>query len=120
MQPRIDLGRSFDQRYHSYLGYVLFARGEAGGEAREFSVRIGSGAQAKHAFRAGDRVSGAARPVLDPERETADLYKASALKLTLERTGTLSETLDALEAARGDANARVKTACEAALLVLRK
>jgi len=77
IQPRIDLGRSFDQRQHSYLGYVLFLRGEAG----EFSVRIGPGAQAKHAFRAGDRVSGAAHPVADREREPAELYKASALKL---------------------------------------
>ena len=81
VQPRIDLGRSFDQRQHSYLGYVLFLRGEAGGEAREFSVRIGPAAQAKHAFRAGDRVSGAAHPVADRARETAELYKASALKL---------------------------------------
>lgn len=81
VQPRIDLGRSFDQRQHSYLGYVLFLRGAAGGEAREFSLRIGPGAQAKHAFRAGDRVSGAAQPVAERERETADLYKASALKL---------------------------------------
>jgi hypothetical protein len=81
VQPRIDLTRSFDQRQHSYLGYLLLVRGEAGGEAREFSVRIGPGAQAKHAFRAGDRVSGAAHPVLDPEREVAEFYKASALEL---------------------------------------
>ena len=60
VQPRIDLLRSFDQRQHSYLGYLLLLRGEAGGQGREFSARIGPGAQAKHGFRAGDSVSGAA------------------------------------------------------------
>jgi hypothetical protein len=83
VQPRIDLGRSFDQRQHSYLGYVLLLRGEA----RELWVRIGPGAQAKHAFRAGDRVAGAAHPVADRERETADLYKASALRLVARAAG---------------------------------
>lgn len=90
VQPRIDLGRSFDQRQHSYLGYLLYLRGEAGGEAREFSVRIGPGAQTKHALRAGDRVCGAAHPVADRERETADLYRASALKLIARAAGEAS------------------------------
>ncbi|MGH8673850.1 MAG: hypothetical protein ACREVG_06025 [Burkholderiales bacterium] len=81
VQPRIDLLRSFDQRQHSYLGYLLILRGEASGEAREFSVRIGPGAQAKHAFRVGDRVSGVAHPVPQTEREIAQFYKASALRL---------------------------------------
>ena len=53
----------------------------------EFSVRIGPGAQARHAFRAGDPVSGAAHPVADPERETAQLYKASALRLLARAEG---------------------------------
>ncbi|HVC11309.1 MAG TPA: hypothetical protein VNE59_06715 [Burkholderiales bacterium] len=87
VQPRIDLGRSFDQRQHSYLGDALFLRGEVGGEAREFSLRIGPGAQARHAFRAGDRVSGAAHPAADRERETAELYKASALRLVARAEG---------------------------------
>lgn len=86
VQPRINLRRSFDQRQHSYLGYFLLLRGEAGNERREFSVRIGPGAQAKHAFRAGDHVTGTAHPVIEPERETADLYKASALKLVSRAT----------------------------------
>jgi len=88
VQPRIDLLRSFDQRQHSYLGYLLLLRGEAGGQRREFSVRIGPGAQAKHGFRAGDSVSGAAHPVVDPEREVADFYKTSALKLVNRAQGT--------------------------------
>ena len=84
VQPRIDLGRSFDERFHSYLGYLLVVDGEMGGERRTFTVRIGPAAQAKHGFRAGDRVSGLAHAAADPEAEVADLYKASALAL-LER-----------------------------------
>ena len=36
VQPRIRLNRSFDERYHTYLGYVLYLYGESGGEYREF------------------------------------------------------------------------------------
>jgi hypothetical protein len=81
VQPRIDLGRSFDERYHSYLGYLLVVQGEAAGEPRTFTVRIGPAAQAKHAFRAGDVVSGFAQPPIDAASEVADFYKASGLKL---------------------------------------
>lgn len=81
VQPRIDLTRSFDQRYDSYLGFLLLIEGEVGGASRSFTVRIGPGAQAKHAFRAGDLVSGIAHAVPDPEREVADLFKASGLEL---------------------------------------
>ncbi|MEP7208829.1 MAG: hypothetical protein ABI920_17990 [Casimicrobiaceae bacterium] len=79
VQPRIDLMRSFDQRSHSYLGYVLSIEGAVEGASGEFTVRIGPGMLAKHTFRAGDRVSGIAHRVLDRDRETADLYRASAL-----------------------------------------
>lgn len=81
VQPRIDLTRSFDQRYHSYLGYLLRVEGEVDGALRSFTVRIGPGTQAKHAFRAGDRVSGAAHPAADPENEAADFLRTSAIKL---------------------------------------
>jgi hypothetical protein len=81
VQPRIRLTRSFDQRHHSYLGYVLFLRGAVAGEAREFSIGIGKSAQAKHAFRAGDEVSGEAAAVANPEMEPAEFYKASALRV---------------------------------------
>jgi len=81
VQPRIRLTRSFDQRHHSYLGYVLFVRGSVAGETREFSVGIGKSAQAKHAFRAGDEVSGETAAVANPEMEPAQFYKASALKV---------------------------------------
>jgi hypothetical protein len=84
VQPRIRLLRSFDQRSHSYLGYVLCVEGVIGNEEREFLVGIGKGAQAKHAFRMGDVVSGQCQPVEDERIETAEFYKVSKLKV-LER-----------------------------------
>lgn len=81
VQPRIRLTRSFDERSHTYLGYVLRLRGHVAGEAREFTIGIGKAAQAKHAFRVGDETSGAALPVSDPRLEPVEYYKASALKL---------------------------------------
>lgn len=86
VQPRIRLTRSFDERSHTYLGYALHVRGTLGGEAREFSVGIGKAAQAKHAFRAGDRVSGEAEPVADPRLEPVGLYKAAKLRLVARTT----------------------------------
>src|SRR5260370_35332043 len=44
VQPRIRLGRSFDQRSHTYLGYALRVRGNMGSEAREFLVGVGESA----------------------------------------------------------------------------
>ncbi len=86
VQPRIRLTRSFDQRSHTYLGYALRLHGSIGGEAREFAVGIGKAAQAKHAFRAGDRVAGEAEPVADPRLEPVELYKAAKLKLLARAT----------------------------------
>ena len=83
-QPRIRLLRSFDQRSHSYLGYVLRVEGMIADEEREFIVGIGKGAQAKHEFRVGDVVSGQCEPVEDKRTETAEFYKVSKLKV-LER-----------------------------------
>lgn len=81
VQPRIRLTRSFDQRYHTYLGYVLCLQGEMDGEAGEFLIGIGETAQAKHLFRVGDRVSGRSEPVLSSNGEPADYYKTAGLKL---------------------------------------
>ena len=81
VQPRIHLTRSFDERHHSYAGYSLRIEGLIGDEEREFSVGIGKAAQAKHAFRVGDQVSGEAVPVADPERESVELYRASQLRV---------------------------------------
>ena len=77
VQPRIRLLRSFDQRSHTYLGYVLQIRGEVGGVERAFFVAIGKGAQAKHRFQAGCVVSGLCAPVPDSRLEAAEFYKTS-------------------------------------------
>ncbi|MCX7428995.1 MAG: hypothetical protein NTW96_25635 [Planctomycetia bacterium] len=81
VQPRIVLMRSFDERSHSYLGYVLRLDGTIGGEDRHFLIAIGKAAHAKHQFRLGDTVSGTGEPVVNPDMETADLYKVSTLRL---------------------------------------
>jgi len=81
VQPRIRLLRSFDQRSHSYLGYVLQIDGVIGGEARTFTVGIRETGQEKHGFRNGDQVSGVCLPAAEPNREPAELYKVSRLKL---------------------------------------
>jgi hypothetical protein len=83
VQPRIRLGRSFNQRAHTYLGYALRVRGRIGSEAREFLVGVGEGAHAKHHFRGGDMVSGDVLPVADPRLETVEFYKVSNLKVTV-------------------------------------
>jgi hypothetical protein len=80
VQPRIRLLRSFDERSHSYLGYVLRVRGILDGEAKEFVAAVGKGAHEKHRFCVGDQVSGKGVPVADPRLETAELYKVSGLK----------------------------------------
>ena len=72
--------RSFDERSHSYLGYLLILDGHVDGVARQFTVRIGPGVQAKHAIRAGDLLAGVAHLPADPAREAADLYRASGLR----------------------------------------
>lgn len=81
VQPRIRLGRSFDERHHNYLGYALFVDGDIGGEKRVFSVGIGKAAQEKHAFQAGYEVSGECEPVADARTESVHFYKASKLKV---------------------------------------
>lgn len=81
VQPRIRLLRSFDERSHSYLGYVLQLDGEVGGEHRVFTVAIGRAAEAKHEFQVGVEVRGQAVPVPDPRTEPAEMYKASKLKV---------------------------------------
>ena len=81
VQPRIRLTRSFDQRHHSYLGYVLAVRGTIGAERREFQIGIGPGAQEKHEFEAGVQACGESLPVGDPRLDPADYHKTSGLKV---------------------------------------
>ncbi len=79
VQARIRLTRSFDQRWHTDLGYNLRVRGTLADEARDFVVAIGKAAQEKHRLRAGDQVEGKGQPVGDTRTEVADLYKVSGL-----------------------------------------
>lgn len=82
VQPRIRLTRSFDQRYHNYLGYCLTLQGTVGEETRTFSIGIGKSAQEKFAFQAGDSLQGLCETVLDANLEFAEFYKVSKLKKT--------------------------------------
>lgn len=82
VQPRIRLTRSFTERYHTYLGYVLRIEGTCGGEDREFLIAVGKTAYEKHQFCVGMGVSGVSLPVDDPRLETADFYKTSRIKIT--------------------------------------
>jgi hypothetical protein len=81
IQPRIRLLRSFDERSHSYLGYVLCLQGTIGYEARQFIVAVGEGAHARYQFQVGDETSGRGTSVADSRKETADLYKVSKLRV---------------------------------------
>ena len=81
VQPRIRLLRSFDQRHHSYQGYVLRIDGTCGDEAGEFLIAIGKGAHEKHRFQAGMKLSGFSVPVNDSRLETAGFYKTSRIKV---------------------------------------
>ncbi len=90
VQPRIRLMRSFDERHHSYQGYVLRVEGTFGDEPGGFLIAIGKAAHEKHRFQAGMEVSGLAVPVPDPWLETAGFYKVSGLKVLKGAEGELS------------------------------
>jgi len=81
VQPRIRLLRSFDERSHSYLGYVLRLEGSIGDESAEFQIALGKAAQAKHRFQAGIEAGGLSVPVPDSRLETVGFYKTSGLKV---------------------------------------
>jgi hypothetical protein len=81
IQPRIRLTRSFDERYHSYLGYSLLIDGIINNEVREFSIGNGKAAHQKHRFQVGDMVSGESVPIADKNKESVEFYKTSKLKV---------------------------------------
>jgi hypothetical protein len=87
VQPRIRLTRSFDERSHSYLGYVLRIDGTCGGHSGEFLVAVGEAAHKKHRFQTGMELAGLSVPVEDARRETAALYKTSGLKVVKNAEG---------------------------------
>jgi hypothetical protein len=75
IQPRILLTRSFDERFHNYLGYAIFLDGRIGEHERDFSVGLGKVTQAKRDLRAGDLISGQCLPVPDRDIEPVEFYK---------------------------------------------
>jgi len=81
VQPRIRLSRSFDERYHSYLGYVLHLNGTLDGQSGESLIAVGKGAHERYSFRIGMELSGVSVPVNNPRLETAGFYKTSRIKI---------------------------------------
>ncbi len=81
VQPRIRLLRSFDERQHSYQGYVLRVNGTCGAETGGFLIAMGPGAHEQHRFRAGMELSGQSVPADDARLEAAGFYKTSGLKV---------------------------------------
>jgi len=73
--------RSFDERSHSYHGYVLRINGTCGDETGEFLIAVGKDAHEKHQFHAGMEISGQSVTVDDPRLETAGYYKTSRIKI---------------------------------------
>lgn len=84
VQPRIRLTRSFDQRQHEYLGYVLRLEGIIEGELREFGVAISQLDQEKHQFCQQQMIEGEGWPVANPKTEVAEIYRASRLRIVEE------------------------------------
>ncbi|MBW2307464.1 MAG: hypothetical protein JRG73_11065 [Deltaproteobacteria bacterium] len=81
VQPRIRLTRSFNERHHSYQGYVLRVDGTCGDETGEFLIAVGKAAHERHQFRVGMELSGLSVPVDDPRLETAGYYKTSRISI---------------------------------------
>ena len=84
VQPRIRLLRSFDERHHSYQGYVLRVEGTCGDETGEFLVAVGKGAHGKYKFQRGMALSGLSARVNDPRMEVAGFYKTSRIEVEIE------------------------------------
>jgi hypothetical protein len=82
VKPRIRLMRSFDQKHHTYMGYVLVLNAQVDdNEWNDLRVALGQKTHEKHQFRIGDKISGEAHHIVNSETEWADLYKVSKLKV---------------------------------------
>ncbi len=92
VQPRIRLIRSFDERHHSYQGYVISIDGTCEDESRQFLIAVGKAAHDKHQFRADMEISGLSIPVPDPRLETAGFYKTSGIQVNKEPEAAASTT----------------------------
>jgi hypothetical protein len=90
VQPRIRLMRSFDERHHSYQGYVLHVDGTCGGQTGGFLIAVGEGAHEKHRFQTGMEMKGQSLPVDDLRKETAAFYKTSGIKVVKNAEGEAS------------------------------
>jgi hypothetical protein len=81
VQPRIRLTRSFDERSHTYLGFVLRIEGTRAGVDMEFRVGVGSGAHARYQFRIGNYVEAVGHRVANSRLEIADIHRVSKLRV---------------------------------------
>jgi hypothetical protein len=115
VKARIRLIRSFDEVSHQYQGYVLCLNSSGSERDEVLRVAIGPAAHEKHQFQIGDVVSGKAQPVTDGNKEYADLYKVSGIKV--ERRGPLEQRRPAdpeggiappLEVYRGNGHRRLE------------
>jgi hypothetical protein len=79
IQPRIRLTRSFDEAFHTYLGYAIRITGTIDNQQTTFSIGIGKAAQAKFNFKVNDVISGKCLPVPNADLEPVDYYKVSKL-----------------------------------------
>lgn len=82
VQPRIFLSRSFDERYHSYLGHLLIIDGALDDVHKHFTLGVGPKAHEKFKFLKGQTISGRCQPAENPETEPADYYKVIQIKVT--------------------------------------
>ena len=82
IQPRTRVWRYLtDNRTHYHLGYNLFIEGCNKDGKNQFVVAISEKQQLKGVFKIGDVVEGTAWTKQYEEREFADYYRASSLKL---------------------------------------
>lgn len=82
IQPRTRVWRYLTyNRTHYHLGYNLFIEGCSSDGKKQFAVAISEKQQLKWVFKIGDVVEGTAWTKQYAEREFADYYRASSLKL---------------------------------------
>ena len=81
IQPRIRLTRSFDERWETYLGYVLRVEGYIQGQVQEFSVGITEALHAQYQFRVGDTLSGVSLSVANPDLDPVDYDQTTEIKV---------------------------------------
>jgi hypothetical protein len=93
VQPRIRLTRSFDERSHTYLGYLLRIAGTVGGVSAEFRVCIGSGTHANHQLRIGGQVEGLGHRVANSGTSAVDADTGSGCRFLIRFSGPVTDCL---------------------------